>query len=85
MDKMAEVYNLKEQEYINKILTYESVIQNNQQMAFNMNQKPSPVADTFKSSEIKVLNETITKYNDLVKYMIKLLFRLNEVILKLKF
>ena len=84
MEKMAEVYNLKEQEYINKILAYESDIQNSQQMTSNMNKKPSAVVDAFNFSEIKALNETVTKYNDLVKYMIKLLFRLNEVILKLE-
>ena len=85
MEKMAEVYNLKEQEYLNKISTYENEMQNSQQNFCNINKKPSVTADSFKLGEVKTLNETVTQYNDLIKYMVKLLFRLNEVALKLEF
>ena len=101
MDKMAEVYNLKEQEYMNKISTYEiemnamkksysemtllSNKNNNigQKLSLDANNKQSN-ALLYNSSENKTLNEISSQYNDLIKYMLKLLFRLNEVDLELK-
>ena len=97
MEKMAEVYNLKEQEYMNKISTYEAemnaVKKSYSEISFlsnqnNINTGPKKFSDfshrqseaqLYNSAENKASNEIVSQYNDLIKYMIKLLFRLNEV------